>query len=435
MNIAVVGTGYVGLVTGACFSEFGNHVVCVDNDPAKIAMLERNEMPIYEPGLDALVERNVKAGRLSFTTDVKGAVERALVVFIAVGTPQGNDGRADLSFVRDVARTVAESLNAYKVVVTKSTVPAGTGTMVREIIETHRKETHPFSVASNPEFLREGSAIEDFLRPNRVVIGCEDEMAAAIMKDLYRPLYLIETPVVVTDVVTAEVIKYAANAFLATKISFINEMADLCEKVGADVHDVARGMGLDQRIGRKFLHPGPGYGGSCFPKDTRAILELARDHDVPLKIVAAVIDVNAGRIATSLGKVRKALGGTFKGKVVGLLGLTFKPNTDDLRESPAMAILDGMLGEGAKIQAFDPIGMPIAAQSPRQGVRYCDDEYQAASGVDALVVATEWNQFRALDLERLRVAMTKPTIVDLRNVYEPEAMRAKGFDYSCVGRS
>ena len=435
MNIAVVGTGYVGLVTGACFSEFGNHVICVDNDANKVAMLDRNEMPIYEPGLDALVERNVKAGRLEFTSDLKLAVERALVVFIAVGTPQGNDGRADLSFVRDVARAVAQNLNSYKVVVTKSTVPAGTGTTIREIIEAHRKEAHAFSVASNPEFLREGSAIEDFLRPNRVVIGCEDEMAAAIMKDLYRPLYLIETPVVVTDVVTAEVIKYASNAFLATKISFINEMADLCEKVGADVHDVARGMGLDQRIGRKFLHPGPGYGGSCFPKDTRAILELARDHDVPLKIVEAVIDVNAGRIATSLGKVRKALGGSFKGKTVGLLGLTFKPNTDDLRESPAIAILDGMLAEGATVQAYDPIGMTIAAQTPRSGLSYCEDEYQAASGTDALVVATEWNQFRALDLDRVRAAVRKPVVVDLRNVYEPEAMRAKGFDYSCVGRS
>ncbi len=434
MNIAVVGTGYVGLVTGACFSEFGNHVICVDNDAGKVAMLERNEMPIYEPGLDALVERNVKAGRLEFTTNLRDAVERALVVFIAVGTPQGNDGRADLSFVREVARTVAENLNAYKVVVTKSTVPAGTGTTVRQIIEKHRKEAHPFSVASNPEFLREGSAIEDFLRPNRVVIGCEDETAAAIMKDLYRPLYLIETPVVVTNVVTAEVIKYASNAFLATKISFINEMADLCEKVGADVHDVARGMGLDQRIGRKFLHPGPGYGGSCFPKDTRAILELARDHDVPLKIVEAVIDVNEGRIATSLGKIRKAVGGQLKGKTIGLLGLTFKPNTDDLRESPAIAILDGMLAEGAKVQAYDPIGMSIAAQTPRDGVRYCDDEYQAAAGTDVLVVATEWNQFRALDADRLRAAVTKPVIVDLRNVYEPETMRAKGFEYSCVGR-
>jgi len=382
-----------------------------------------------------LVDRNVKAGRLEFTTDLKGAVERSLVVFIAVGTPQGNDGRADLSFVRDVARAVAENLNSYKVVVTKSTVPAGTGTTVREIIQSHRKETHAFSVASNPEFLREGSAIEDFLRPNRVVIGCEDEASAAIMTDLYRPLYLIETPVVVTNVVTAEVIKYASNAFLATKISFINEMADLCERVGADVHDVARGMGLDQRIGRKFLHPGPGYGGSCFPKDTRAIVELARDHDVPLKIVEAVIDVNAGRIATSLTKIRRAVGGTLRGKTVGLLGLTFKPNTDDLRESPAIAILDGMLAEGAKVQAYDPIGMPIAAQTPREGVRYCDDEYQAASGTDALVVATEWNQFRALDVDRLRAAVKNPVIVDLRNVYEPETMRGKGFTYSCVGRT
>jgi UDPglucose 6-dehydrogenase len=435
MNIAVVGTGYVGLVTGACFSEFGNHVICVDNDASKIAMIKRNEMPIYEPGLDALVERNVKAGRLEFTTDLSDAVGRALVVFIAVGTPQGDDGRADLSFVREVARAVAENLNSYKVVVTKSTVPAGTGTIIREIIEKHRKETHAFSVASNPEFLREGSAIEDFMRPNRVVIGCEDEMAEAIMKDLYRPLYLIETPVVVTDVVTAEVIKYASNAFLATKISFINEMADLCERVGADVHGVARGMGLDQRIGRKFLHPGPGYGGSCFPKDTRAILELARDHDVPLRIIEAVIEVNAGRITTSLNKIRKALGGTLKGKTVGLLGLTFKPNTDDLRDSPAISILDGMLAEGAKVQAYDPIGMTLAAETKRNGVRYCDDEYQAAAGTDALVVATEWNQFRALDADRLRASVGKPVIVDLRNIYEPETMRAKGFEYSCIGRT
>jgi UDPglucose 6-dehydrogenase len=435
MNVTVVGTGYVGLVTGACFSEFGTQVICVDNNAEKIAMLKRGEMPIYEPGLAALVERNVKAGRLEFTSDLRYAVERSLVVFIAVGTPQGNDGTADLSFVREVAAAVAENLNSYKVVVTKSTVPAGTGKMIREIIEAHRQHPHAFSVASNPEFLREGSAIEDFLRPNRVVIGCEDEMAAAIMKDLYRPLYLIETPVVVTNVVTAEVIKYASNAFLATKISFINEMADLCEKVGADVHDVARGMGLDQRIGRKFLHPGPGYGGSCFPKDTRAILELARDHDVPLKIVSAVIDVNEARAGASLGKIRKALGGSFKGKTVALLGLTFKPNTDDLRESPAVAIMDGMLAAGAKVQAYDPIGMPIAQQTERTGVRYCEDEYQAASQADALVVATEWNQFRALDADRLRSVLKAPVVVDLRNVYEPDTMRAKGFEYSCVGRS
>ena len=435
MNITVVGTGYVGLVTGACFSEFGNHVTCVDNNADKIAMLLRGEMPIYEPGLDALVERNVKAGRLAFTTDVSQAVERSLVVFIAVGTPQGNDGRADLSYVREVAATVAANLNSYKVVVTKSTVPAGTGKMIREIIETKRRESHPFSVASNPEFLREGAAIEDFLRPNRVVFGCEDEMAAAIMKDLYRPLYLIETPVVITDVVTAEVIKYASNAFLATKISFINEMADLCEKVGADVHDVARGMGLDQRIGRKFLHPGPGYGGSCFPKDTRAILELGRDHDVPLRIVSSVIDVNEARIPASLAKIRAAVGGSLEGKTIALLGLTFKPNTDDLRESPAIAILDGMVAAGASVRAYDPVGMPIAERTKRPRVRYCKDEYDAATGADALVVATEWNQFRALDADRLKTTLARPVIVDLRNVYDPGALRAKGFTYSCVGRA
>jgi len=435
MNITVVGTGYVGLVTGACFAEFGTHVTCVDNNAEKIAMLERGEVPIYEPGLDALVERNVKAGRLVFTTDVASAVERSLVVFIAVGTPQGNDGSADLSFVREVAQAVAENLNSYKVVVTKSTVPAGTGKMIREIIEKHRKATHAFSVASNPEFLREGSAIEDCLRPNRIVIGCEDEMSAAILRDLYRPLFLIETPIVVTDVVTAEVIKYASNAFLATKISFINEMADLCEKLGADVHGVAKGMGLDHRIGNKFLHPGPGYGGSCFPKDTLAILEVARDAGVPLKIVSAVVEVNAGRIPTALAKIRAAASGSLAGKTVALLGLTFKPNTDDLRESPAMAVLDALLAEGAAVRAFDPVAMTIAAKTPRRGVVYCDDEYKAAEGADLLVVATEWNQFRALDTDRLKAAMRKPVVVDLRNIYEPETMRTKGFVYSCVGRA
>jgi UDPglucose 6-dehydrogenase len=435
MNVTVVGTGYVGLVTGACFSEFGTQVICVDNNAEKIAMLKRGEMPIYEPGLAALVERNVKAGRLEFTSDLRYAVERSLVVFIAVGTPQGNDGTADLSFVREVAAAVAENLNSYKVVVTKSTVPAGTGKMIREIIEAHRQHPHAFSVASNPEFLREGSAIEDCLRPNRIVIGCEDEMASAILRDLYRPLYLIETPIVVTDVVTAEVIKYASNAFLATKISFINEMADLCEKLHADVHDVAKGMGLDHRIGNKFLHPGPGYGGSCFPKDTRAILEVAREAGVPLKIVSAVVDVNDARIPASLGKIRAAAAGSLSGKTVALLGLTFKPNTDDLRESPAIAILDAMLAEGAKVNAFDPVAMAIAALTKRSGVRYCEDEYTTAEGADVLVVATEWNQFRALDTERLKSAMKAPVMVDLRNVYEPEAMRSKGFTYSCVGRA
>jgi UDPglucose 6-dehydrogenase len=435
MNITVVGTGYVGLVTGACFSEFGNHVVCVDSNSEKIAMLNRGEMPIYEPGLDDVVLRNVKAGRLLFTTDLAASVESSLVVFIAVGTPQGDDGHADLRYVRGVATEIADHLNSYKVVVTKSTVPAGTGRMVREIIEARRKDPHPFSVASNPEFLREGSAIEDCLRPNRVVLGCEDETAAAILKDLYRPLYLIETPVLVTSVVTAEVIKYASNAFLATKISFINEMADLCEGVGADVHDVARGMGLDQRIGKKFLHPGPGYGGSCFPKDTRAILEVGRAVGVPLRIVESTIAVNEGRIPTSMAKIREALGGSAKGKAVGLLGLTFKPNTDDLRESPAMRILAGLLEEGATIQAFDPVGMTIAAQSPRPGVRFCEDEYAAARGADVLVVATEWNQFRALDLDRLKAGLNSPVIVDLRNVYDPATMRERGFRYTCVGRS
>jgi len=434
VNICVVGTGYVGLVTGACFAELGNSVVCVDNDAEKIAALREGRIPIYEPGLDALVERNVGAGRLAFDTDIAAGIRGALVVFIAVGTPQGNDGRADLSFVHDVARTVARNLDSYKVVVTKSTVPAGTGREVRRIIEENMTERHPFSVASNPEFLREGSAIEDFMRPNRVVLGTEDETAAAILRDLYRPLYLIETPIVLTSVVTAEVIKYASNAFLATKISFINEMADLCEAVGADVHSVAKGMGLDRRIGPKFLHPGPGYGGSCFPKDTRAVLELARDHDVALRIVEAVIDVNRSRPPAMVDKIRRALGGELRGKTLCLLGLTFKPNTDDLRESPALAVLDGLLGAGARVRVYDPVAMPIVAREPREGVSYCEDEYEAAEGAEALILATEWNQFRGLDFDRLKRALTRAVLVDLRNVYDPETVRERGFDYTGVGR-
>ena len=434
MNIAVVGTGYVGLVTGACFSEFGTHVTCVDKDASKIDRLQHGEIPIYEPGLDGLVERNVKAGRLVFTTDLPGAIRDALAVFIAVGTPQGNDGRADLSFVKEVAVSVAENLNSYKVVVTKSTVPAGTGKMIRELIERHRVEDYPFSVASNPEFLREGSAIEDFLRPNRVVIGTEDEMSAAILKDLYRPLYLIETPIVLTTVVSAEMIKYAANAFLATKISFINEMADLCERVGADVHAVAKGMGLDQRIGTKFLHPGPGYGGSCFPKDTRAIVELARENGANLEIVSAVIAVNEARIPKAVAKIREALGGTLGGRTAGLLGLAFKPNTDDLRESPAIGILEAMVAEGARVRAYDPVAMDLARARRYEGVTFCRDEYDAAEGADGLVVATEWNQFRGLDVDRIKALLREPVVVDLRNIWEPAAMRSKGFHYSCVGR-
>ncbi len=434
MKLAIVGTGYVGLVTGACFAELGNDVTCVDKDEAKIETLRRGEVPIFEPGLDGLLSRNLRAGRLEFTSDLPRAVREALVVFIAVGTPQGGDGRADLSFVREVARAIADNLNAYKVIVTKSTVPAGTGRMIREIIERNRAAPHAFSVASNPEFLREGSAIEDFMRPNRVVIGTEDETAAAILKDLYRPLYLIETPFVLTDVVTAELIKYASNAFLATKISFINEIADLCEKLGADVHDVAKGMGLDHRIGRLFLHPGPGFGGSCFPKDTRAVVELGRDHEVDLRIVRAVIAVNETRIPRMLVKVRSALGGSIRGRTLALLGLSFKPNTDDLRESPAIALLEGFLSEGAAVRAYDPVAMPAAQRTPRQGVVYCPDEYEAARGADAVVVATEWNQFRGLDLDRLKQALREPVIVDLRNIWEPRTMRAKGFRYTGVGR-
>jgi UDPglucose 6-dehydrogenase len=434
VNICVVGTGYVGLVTGACFAEFGNPVTCVDSDSAKIERLNQGEIPIYEPGLEDVVERNVKAGRLKFSTDLAASLRDSLVVFIAVGTPQGDDGRADLSFVCEVARTIAKNINSYKVVVTKSTVPAGTGKMIRKIIEENMVEPHPFSVASNPEFLREGSAIEDFMRPNRVVLGTEDEQSAAILEDLYRPLYLIETPIVTTDVITAEVIKYASNAFLATKISFINEMADLCEALGADVHGVAKGMGLDRRIGPKFLHPGPGYGGSCFPKDTRAVLEVARDQGQDLRIVRATIEVNDARPEKMVEKIRRAVGGELGGKTIGLLGLTFKPNTDDLRESPAMIILDRLTEEGAEVRAYDPVALSVVEGEKRKGVAACEDEYEAAKGADALVIATEWNQFRGLDVDRLMQLLARPVVVDLRNVYEPDAMRQRGFDYTGVGR-
>jgi UDPglucose 6-dehydrogenase len=434
MNICVVGTGYVGLVTGACFAEFGNPVICVDKDKSKIDALEQGRIPIYEPGLEDLVERNVKAGRLKFSTDLAASVRDSLVAFIAVGTPQGNDGRADLTFVKEVARTIGENLNSYKVVVTKSTVPAGTGTMVRRIVEENSSKEHSFSVASNPEFLREGSAIEDFMRPNRVVLGTEDETAAAILQDLYRPLYLIETPIVNTDVVTAEVIKYASNAFLATKISFINEMADLCEAVGADVQTVAKGMGLDRRIGPKFLHAGPGYGGSCFPKDTRAIHELAKDKGVDLRIVETVIGVNDARPGKMVDKIIAAMNGELKDKTVCLLGLTFKPNTDDLRESPAMMILGMMLQAGANVRVYDPVATEIVAGDPHPNVTYCSDEYEAAKGAEAVVLATEWNQFRGLDFDRLKAILKRPLLLDLRNVYKAKSMKEKGFEYVSVGR-
>jgi UDPglucose 6-dehydrogenase len=419
-------------VTGACFAEFGVTVRCVDHDGAKIATLNDGRMPIFEPGLAEIVERNRRVGRLSFTTDLGAAVEQSLVVFIAVGTPSNPSGAADLSSVEQVAREIGRRLNGYKVVVTKSTVPMGTGARVRRWVEEESDGRHPFSVASNPEFLREGSAIEDFMRPNRVVIGAEDDKAVEILKDLYRPLYLIETPFVITSVVSAEMIKYASNAFLATKVSFVNELADLCEKIGADVHDVARGMGLDNRIGRKFLHPGPGYGGSCFPKDTRAIVEKARELGVDLRIVRACVEVNEGRPERMLDKVRGALGG-LQGRTVGLLGLSFKPNTDDLRESPAMRIAAGLLREGARVRAFDPVALE-RARAELPALEPCADEYDAARGADALVIATEWNQFRSLDLARLASLLRQPNLVDLRNIYPPEDARALGLKYVGVGR-
>jgi UDPglucose 6-dehydrogenase len=432
MNITVVGTGYVGLVTGACFAEFGVSVVGVDKDPDKIATLQKGRVPFFEPGLQEMVVRNMREGRLRFSTDMKTAVETSLVLFIAVGTPAGDGGAADLSFVREVALAIARYMNGYKVVVTKSTVPMGTGAMIRRLIEENQPGRIAFSVASNPEFLREGAAIEDFMRPNRIVIGADDPQAVAILKDLYNPLYLIETPFVVTNVVSAEMIKYASNAYLATKISFINEVATLCEAVGADVHEVARGMGLDNRIGRKFLHPGPGYGGSCFPKDTRAVVTMAREAGVPARIVEAVIEVNGQQAERMVGKIDGAVGG-LEGKKLAFLGLSFKPNTSDTRESPALRIIGAVLERGARVRAYDPAAMDEARQALPQ-IDYAEDAYAAAAGCDALVIATEWNQFRSLDWERMRKALKAPVVVDLRNVYDPQPMKDLGFAYTGVGR-
>ena len=433
MNVGIVGTGYVGLVTGACFAEFGVRVHCVDTDATKVEALRAGRIPIYEPGLEPLVERNVRAGRLTFSSDLDRAVEESLVLFIAVGTPQDpHHGRADISAVLAVAEAIAERLTSYKVLVTKSTVPVGTGQKIRELVTARRKGSVPFSVASNPEFLREGSAIEDFMRPNRVVIGTEDEQAAAILKDLYRPLYLIETPFVVTDLASAELIKYASNAFLAVKISYINEMARICEAVGADVHSIARGMGLDQRIGSKFLHPGPGYGGSCFPKDTRALVETAREAGAPLRLVSAAIDVNEGQADLMVEKIQRACGG-LEGRRIAMLGLSFKPQTDDVRESAALKIAEALKRHGAAVRAYDPVAME-ATRRVAPGIELCADEYAAAEGADALILATEWNQFRSLDLARLKKTMREPVIVDLRNVYEPGDMKRAGFRYACVGR-
>jgi len=432
MNICIVGVGYVGLVTGTCFAEFGNHVICVDKDEQKIDSLKQNNIPIYEPGLEEMVKRNQSAGRLNFTQDVNEAVEKSLAVFIAVGTPSDSAGSANLEFVYQVAETIGKLMTGYKIIVTKSTVPVGTGKEIREIIRKNQEEDIPFDVVSNPEFLREGSAIEDFLRPNRVVIGTDNEQAAAIMKDIYSPLYRIEIPFLNTNVETAEMIKYASNAFLATKISFINEMANICELVGADVHEVARGMGLDGRISRKFLHPGPGYGGSCFPKDTKAIVKLAETYGYRFKIVESVIEVNERQQMLMVDKIENALG-DLKGKRLGIWGLTFKPNTDDIRDSPAMRIIETLIKKGAIVSAYDPAGMEPAAKVLKE-VNYVKDIYEAAKDADALVIITEWNEFRYPDWEKVQASLRSPTVIDMRNIYEPEKMKTRGFNYHCVGR-
>ncbi len=433
MRIAMIGTGYVGLVSGACFSEFGVHVCCVDKDAGKIERLKRGEIPIYEPGLDDLVARNVAAGRLSFTLDLKEAMQGVDAVFIAVGTPsRRGDGHADLSYVYAAAEEIARNLDHYTVVVTKSTVPVGTGREVEAIIRRTRPDAD-FDVASNPEFLREGSAIGDFMRPDRVVIGTTSDRAAKVMRRLYRPLYLIETPIVVTALETAELIKYAANTFLAAKITFINEIADLCEKVGADVHDVARGIGLDGRIGRKFLHPGPGYGGSCFPKDTLALVRTAQQVGSPLRIIETVVDINDKRKKQMAERIVAACGGSVDGKTVGVLGVTFKPNTDDMRDSPSLDIIPALQRAGATVRAFDPAGMAEAARL-LPGVVWAETAYDALDGADCIAILTEWNEFRALDLRRVKKLLKRPVMIDLRNIYNPDDMAKAGFAYSSIGR-
>jgi UDPglucose 6-dehydrogenase len=434
MRIAMVGSGYVGLVSGACFADFGHQVICVDKDENKIAALSQGEMPIYEPGLDALVAANVSAGRITFTADLASAVHNADAVFIAVGTPsRRGDGHADLSYVYAAAGEIAAFLNQFTVVVTKSTVPVGTGDEVERIIRDARPDAD-FAVVSNPEFLREGAAIRDFKHPDRIVVGTENQQARDVMAAIYRPLYLNAAPILYTSRRTAELIKYAANAFLATKITFINEVADLCEKVGADVQEVARGIGLDNRIGSKFLHAGPGFGGSCFPKDAQALIKTGQDHASPLRIVETVLAVNDVRKRAMARKITAALGSNLRGKTVGLLGLTFKPNTDDMRDAPSIALVTALQDLGAKIQAYDPVGM-AQARTVLDNVHYCDDPYSCAKDTDALVIVTEWEQFRALDLARLKATMRQAVIIDLRNVYRPEDVTAHGFLYDSIGRA
>ena len=433
MRIAIIGSGYVGLVSGACFADFGHAVTSVDNDPNKVAMLRRGEMPIYEPGLADLVASNVRAGRLCFTTDLASAVANAEVVMIAVGTPsRRGDGHADLSYVFGAAREIAAALTGPAVVVTKSTVPVGTGDEVERIIREARPDA-VVSVASNPEFLREGAAIEDFKRPDRIVLGIEDDRARAVMQELYRPLYLNQAPIVWTSRRTAELTKYAANAFLATKITFINEIADLCEKVGADVQQVARGIGLDNRIGGKFLHAGPGYGGSCFPKDTLALIKTGQDHGASVRIVETVAAVNEQRKRSMAKKVVVACGGSLRGKTIAVLGLTFKPNTDDMRDAPALSLIAALQDAGAGVRAYDPEGMEVA-RGMIEGITFASDPYDCADGADALVIVTEWDAFRALDLGRLKGLLRAAVLVDLRNIYPPEEAARHGFVHVGVGR-
>jgi UDPglucose 6-dehydrogenase len=434
MRVAMIGTGYVGLVSGACFADFGHEVVCVDKDPSKIERLERGEIPIFEPGLDDLVAANVRDGRLSFALDGAGAIRAADAVFIAVGTPsRRGDGHADLSYVHAAAEEIAGLIEGFTVVVTKSTVPVGTGDEIERIIRERRPDAD-FAVVSNPEFLREGAAIEDFKRPDRVVVGTEDARAQAVMRELYRPLNLNETPILFTGRRTSELIKYAANAFLAMKITFINEMADLCEAVGADVQQVARGIGLDKRIGAKFLHAGPGYGGSCFPKDTLALVRTAADAGAPVRLIETTVQINDARKKAMAGKVAAALNGDLAGKTVALLGLTFKPNTDDMRDAPSLDVAPALIARGATVRAFDPEGMHEAAKL-LDGVEFRDGPYEAVEGADVVVILTEWDQFRALDLDRVKLLMRQPVMVDLRNVYRPEEMRARGFRYASIGRA
>ncbi len=432
MNICIVGTGYVGLVTGACLAEFGMNLICVDNDHQKMDLLKEGKIPIYEPGLDQLVAKGVREGRLRFSSSIEEGIQTSLVIFIAVGTPPREDGSADLRFVEEVGREIAHWMEGYKVIVMKSTVPVGTARWLKQLIQNELSKPIPFDVVSNPEFLREGSAVNDFMRPDRVVIGAESEQAMAIMKDIYSALYLIETPFILTSLESAEMIKYATNSFLATKVTFINEIANLCEMVGADVHHVAKAMGLDGRIGKKFLHPGPGYGGSCFPKDTRALSWMAREKGYTFKILESVIQANEFQKQRMVRKIKEMVG-DLKGKRIGVLGLSFKPNTNDIRESASIAIIQQLMAMGATVKAFDPAAMEEAKKVLPE-LEYGSDAYDVAKGADALVLATEWNQFRRLDLPRLKTLLKAPIFIDLRNVYDPQHMKQQGFRYCGVGR-